>query len=96
MLKYNLETVKKSFGSSIISDVLDSMGYRNQMLSYPIRPLSDDTFIYGSAFTGYTMPEQPLTAQCKVVDSCLRGRFTFLQSEEKKLRSFWRTVCDSG
>ena len=49
------------------------MGYRNQALSNAIMGLNDATVIFGPAFTSigtevYSMPEDPLTAQCKVVD----------------------------
>ena len=49
------------------------MGYRNQALAGGISPLTDDTVIFGPAFTSigttvYSMPENPLVAQCKVVD----------------------------
>ena len=73
MIKYSFEQVREHISSSIMSDALDGLGYRNQMISYPIRPLKDDSFIYGPAFTSigtevYSMPEDPLTAQCRVVD----------------------------
>lgn len=73
MTKYDKEFLKKNLYSGVISDVLDGMGYRNQMIGKKIFPLKDDTVIYGPAFTSiatevYSMPENPLTAQCKVVD----------------------------
>jgi putative demethylmenaquinone methyltransferase len=73
MAKYDKEFLKKNLYSGVISDVLDGMGYRNQMIGNKIFPLKDDTVIYGPAFTSiatevYSMPENPLTAQCKVVD----------------------------
>lgn len=69
----NSEMIKKKLYSGIISDVLDGMGYRNQALAGGISPLTDDTVIFGPAFTSigttvYSMPENPLVAQCKVVD----------------------------
>ena len=41
-------------------------------------PLQDDVVIFGPAFTSigtqvYSMPENPLTAQCKVVDQLSEG-----------------------
>lgn len=73
MSKYDKEFLKKNLYSGVISDVLDGMGYRNQMIGNKIFPLKDDTVIFGPAFTSiatvvYSMPENPLTAQCKVVD----------------------------
>ena len=69
----NSEMIKEKLYSGIISDLLDGMGYRNQALEGGISPLTDDTVIFGPAFTSigttvYSMPENPLVAQCKVVD----------------------------
>ena len=69
----NSEMIKEKLYSGIISDVLDGMGYRNQALAGGISPLTDDTVIFGPAFTSIgttvdSMPENPLVAQCKVVD----------------------------
>ena len=69
----NSEMIKEILYSGIISDVLDGMGYRNQALAGGISPLTDDTVIFGPVFTSigttvYSMPENPLVAQCKVVD----------------------------
>lgn len=72
-MKYDKEYLKENLYSGIISDVLDGMGYRNQMIGQRLFPLKDDTVIFGPAFTSiattvYSMPEHPLTAQCRVVD----------------------------
>ncbi len=74
-MKYDsrINELKNKLYAGIISDVLDQKGYRNQSLSNAIHGLTDDTVIFGPAFTSigteqYSMPEDPLTAQCKVVD----------------------------
>lgn len=72
-MKYNLEELKKVLYSGILCDVLDQKGFRNQALSNEIVGLNDKTMIFGPAFTSigtevYSMPPDPLTAQCKVVD----------------------------
>ncbi len=69
----DIKVLKEVLYSGILCDVLDQMGYRNQALSNAIMPLHDDVVILGPAFTSigtevYSMPENPLTAQCKVVD----------------------------
>lgn len=70
--KQEMEKLKKVLCSGILCDVLDEMGYRNQALGNRFRALSDDV-IFGPAFTSignqvYSMPQDPLTAQCKIVD----------------------------
>lgn len=73
MKKYDKEFIKKNMYSGVLCDVMDEMGYRNQCIGKELMPLKDDTVIFGPAFTSiattvYSMPESPLTAQCKVVD----------------------------
>ena len=77
-MKYETEFLTKKLYSGVVSDVLDQMGYRNQTLAGGIHGLTDETVICGPAFTSigntvYTMPEDPLTAQCKVVDQLQPG-----------------------
>lgn len=83
MVKYSYEQIREHITSSIMSDALDGLGYRNQMIAHPIRPLEEDSFLYGPAFTSigtqvYSMPEDPLTAQCKVVDQLSEGEVYIL------------------
>ena len=81
--KYDLEALKEVLYSGILCDVLDQKGYRNQALSNAIAGLNDDTVIFGPAFTSigtevYSMPPDPLTAQCKVVDQLSEGEIYVL------------------
>lgn len=82
-MKYTAQQVKERLYSGVISDVLDQMGYRNQTIPNDIMPLTDDTVIFGPAFTSigtqvYSMPEHPLIAQCKVVDQLKEGEIYVL------------------
>ena len=79
----DLVQLKKILYSGILSDVLDQLGYRNQTLSNRLAPLDENTVIFGPAFTSigtevYSMPEDPLTAQCKVVDQLGEGEIYVL------------------
>lgn len=81
--KYGIERIKKNMYSGIICDVLDQMGYREQALNNQIHGLNDETVIFGPAFTSigttvYSMPEQPLIAQTKVVDQLGEGEIYVL------------------
>lgn len=83
--KENVEKLKKVLYSGILCDVLDGMGYRNQSIGMAIKPLNDDTVIFGPAFTSigtqvYSMPENPLIAQCKVVDQLREGEVYVLKT----------------
>ena len=77
-MKYDLNEIKSKLYCGILSDVLDGMGYRNQALGGGIHGLTDDTVIFGPAFTSigtqvYSMPSDPLTAQCRVLDQMQPG-----------------------
>ena len=76
--KYTMEELRNSLYSGLICDVLDQMGYRHQFLSNEMGALLPDTVVFGRAFTAvatqvYSMPEDPLTAQCKVLDQMQPG-----------------------
>ena len=87
-MKYSVEQVKRDLYSGVISDVLDILGYRNQAIGSELMPLSDDTVIFGPAFTSigtqvYSMPENPLIAQCRVVDQLKPGEVYLLVTRGK-------------
>ena len=82
-MKYQVNEVKEKLYSGVISDVLDQHGYRFQSLPNDLMPLMEDTVLFGPAFTSigtqvYSMPEDPLTAQCKVVDQLQSGQIYVL------------------
>lgn len=82
-MNYDLEALKGVLYSGILCDVLDQMGYRNQALSGELTGLVDGTVILGPAFTSigtevYSMPPDPLTAQCRVVDQLGEGEIYVL------------------
>ena len=78
MKEFKWAFLKDQLYSGILCDVMDQMGYRSQAISRKIRPVTDETVIFGPAFTSigtevYSMPEDPLTAQCRVVDQLGEG-----------------------
>lgn len=82
-MKYESEYIKENLYTAIICDVMDGMGYRNQSLGNGFRVLNPDTKLFGRAFTSigtqvYTMPENPLVAQCKVIDQIKEGEVYIL------------------
>lgn len=77
-MKHDPDHLKKTLYSGLICDVLDHLGYRNQALGSRFRTLDEDGVLFGRAFTSigtqvYTMPPNPLTAQCKVIDQISEG-----------------------
>ncbi len=77
-MNYDYEELKSKLSSDVLCDVLDGLGYRNQSLGNQLHTILDETVIMGPAFTSianevYAMPENPLIAQCKVVDQVKEG-----------------------
>lgn len=77
-MNYSKEFIKATLYSGVISDILDQMGYRNQTFGGDIMPLQEGTVLFGPAFTSigtevYSMPEEPLMAQCRVVNQIQEG-----------------------
>ena len=87
-VRQNFEKMKDELCTGIICDVMDQMGYNNQALGNGIQPLMDETIIFGPAFTAlanevYSMPEDPLTAQAKIVDQLQEGEVFVLATRGK-------------
>lgn len=85
IMSYDAEYLKKNLYTGVICDVMDGMGYRNQSLGKDIFPLDPDCVLFGKAFTSigtevYTMPADPLTAQCKVIDQLKEGEIYVLST----------------
>ncbi len=85
MKKFVMNFLKERLYSAILCDVMDQMGYHNQAIGRKIKPVNEDTVIFGPAFTSigtqvYSMPDDPLTAQCKVVDQLGEGEVYVLVS----------------
>lgn len=78
MSKYNFNDYKDLLYSGLVCDVLDRLGYHNQYLGPDLAPLTPETVVSGRVFTCiatevYSMPEDPLTAQCRVIDQMQEG-----------------------
>jgi 4-hydroxy-4-methyl-2-oxoglutarate aldolase len=59
---------------SVVSDILDSLGYRDQAMDATIRPLYKEAIVVGRAHTVlstdvYEMPSDPYTAEIAAIDS---------------------------
>ena len=77
-MEYTDEYIKETLYTAVLCDVMDQMGFDNQALGVQFRPLDPDVTLFGRAFTSigtqvYTMPKDPLTAQCKVIDQISEG-----------------------
>lgn len=70
--------LQQNLYSAVISDILDSLGYRNQTLDPSIRPISQDMVLVGRAKTVqvadvHRAPKEPYKKQMEVLDGIQPG-----------------------
>src|SRR5436309_9943130 len=68
------EYMQRELYVSVVSDILDSLGYRDQAMDATIRPLYKEAIVVGRAHTVlstdvYEMPSDPYTAEIAAIDS---------------------------
>ena len=79
---------------SVVSDVLDSLGYREQAMDATIRPIYREAVVVGRAHTVlstdvYQLPEDPYSAEIAAIDS-LRTDDVLVAATNKSTRTcFW-------
>jgi 4-hydroxy-4-methyl-2-oxoglutarate aldolase len=77
----SLDAMRETFFCALLSDVMDSLGYRDQALPPSIRPLDEELVMAGRARTGlfmdvYAPPEpgeNPYTLEIALIDSLKPG-----------------------
>ncbi|MCD9023532.1 RraA family protein [Cohnella silvisoli] len=72
------DELKQKLNSSVISDILDDLGYRNQTLNESVRPLQHDMVVVGRAYPVlavdvYETPEQPYDGLIESLDAIRSG-----------------------
>lgn len=97
----DLSIVRERLGSSIVSDVLDGMGLRNQAMDRGIRPLSDDMSTAGTAFTmlmadQYDEARDTFTLQFKAIDSLGRDDVMVVCSNGSTRAAFWGELLSTA
>jgi len=80
--------------SSVISDILDDMGYRNNVFEYGIRPLQDSCKVFGKAFTVlasdvYDTSPDLLKLELECVDWIGFGEVMVITTNRSRACGFW-------
>lgn len=80
--------------TAVIADVLDSLGYRNQVMSPDIRPLTPDMRAWGEAVTirleaTDQAPENPYQIEMEMIDELVPGQLIVAQCASDDLCAFW-------
>lgn len=96
MMKMNseLQEIKDKLYTAVIADILDELGYRNQVLNSSIRPLKQDMSLIGRAFTMlaadvYSEPKEPYKLELEAVDCLKNGEVVVVTTNGSKSSGFW-------
>lgn len=88
------DSVKEKLYAAVIADILDELGYRQQVMSAAIRPLLPDMVIVGRARTMLAVPEseipaQPYQTQIDATDALLPGDVVVAHTSGITNSAFW-------
>jgi regulator of RNase E activity RraA len=79
---------------SVVSDVLDHLGYREQAMDATIRPMYREAVVVGRAHTVlstdvYQLPEDPYSAEIAAIDSLRPGDVLVAATNRSTRTCFW-------
>ncbi len=80
--------------TAVLADVMDGLGYRNQVMRYDIRPLYPEARVVGRAATmlgvqAYTVPEEPYMLELELLDSLKAGEVVVCTIQGAPTSSVW-------
>lgn len=87
--------------SGAISDILDELGYREQVLPNYIRPLKEEWKVAGPAFTAYgercdDICESDIETRIKMMESVERNQVCVWDAEGDNVSSHWGELMSLG
>lgn len=84
-MEHSIETIRAKLFTSVLSDTLDGLGYRNQAMRPTIRPLDEAKILVGRARTGFYMEvfhvaadENPYELEIRLIDDLRPGEVAVL------------------
>ncbi len=88
------DMIEEKLYTAILADVMDSLGYRNQVMRYDIRPIYDSARIVGRAATmlgveAYTIPAEPYALELSLLDDLKPGEVVVCTIQGAKRSSVW-------
>jgi len=92
--------LKEKLYSTVISDILDDLGYRNQTMESGVRPLDRQMVAVGRAFTVlvadiYHVPDHPYEGLIEALDSIQPGEI-YVASVRSDRSAFWGELVSNA
>jgi regulator of RNase E activity RraA len=97
----DFDIVAEKLTSSIISDVLDGMGIRNQAMDASLRPVDDEMKIVGYAATmlmsdQYDYDKDTFSLQFQAIDSLKEGEVMMICSNGSERAALWGELLSTA
>lgn len=97
----NLDEIKTKLYAAVFSDILDDLGYTNQVMEAQVRPLQPETVLAGWARTMLAVPEfhipdPPYQAQIDAVDTLNPGDVIIAHVSRVTSSAFWGELFSSA
>jgi regulator of RNase E activity RraA len=95
------DTIQTELYSGVISDILDSLGYRDQAMYASIRPVYPGAVVVGRAHTVlssdvYAMPEDRYSMEIKAVDSLKPGDVMVASTNQSTRTCLWGELLSTA
>jgi 4-hydroxy-4-methyl-2-oxoglutarate aldolase len=95
------DLLQQQLYTAVISDILDSLGYRNQTLNPSIRPISQDMVLVGRAKTVqvadvHRAPKEPYKKQMEVLDGIQLGEIFVADVRSSERSAFFGELMSTA
>lgn len=95
------DVMEKRLYAAVISDALDAVGYREQVLRHTIRPLHPETVVVGRALPVqcvdvYEIPEEPYQQEIAAVDSLKRDDVFVCSTNQSTRNCIWGELLSTA
>jgi len=92
---------KEKLYAAVIADILDEMGYREQVMEANIRPLRADSLLVGRARTElvvpeFSIPDRPFATQIEATDALEPGDIMVAHMSQLTACAFWGELFSTG
>jgi len=97
----DFQVIRQKLNSSVISDVLDGKGIKDNAMSMDIRPLDPDMFIVGRAFTllmsdQYDLEKDTFSLQFEAIDSLNKDDVMMVCSNGSMRAALWGELLSTA
>lgn len=88
------DTIERELYSAVVADILDDLGYRNQIMAHDIVPLFDGAKVAGRAATMlvaevFEIPAEPYKLELELLDNVKSGEVLVFSTPRSRTAAIW-------